>query len=139
MIALLADSGLLTLAVERVDLITGNEAKATFPLWVLPAVFGAVGLIALQTWAFVAYRSRVSGNDNEYAFRALARSLKLGRTQRNLVRKLALTHGAASPVGLLLSDHALKVALAGFESGTVSKREAAAVEGLRKSFGLAAV
>ena len=128
---------LLTLAVDGpVHLVTGEEPASTFPLWVLPAIFGAVALIALQTWAFVAYRARVAGNDNEYAFRALARRLKLGRGHCTLIRRLALVHGAASPVALLLSDHALRSALASFESSSPSKRDAKIAASLRTAFAL---
>jgi hypothetical protein len=119
-----------------VQLITGAEAAPAFPVWVLPAVFGGVAVLALATWAWVAYRSRAASDVNEHAFGRLARSMGLGRGAKQLIRRPAFHHGAASPLGLLMSEHALRTALANFEKTTPGKRDQRAAESLRRAFSI---
>lgn len=66
-----------------------------------------LALAALWVW-----RRMKPTDPGEAAFTAISRSLGLTRADRLLVRELAAAHGAATPVALLLSEHALKEAVA---------------------------
>lgn len=72
---------------------------------------------ALSVW--LVWRRALERHPQEYAFRALARHLKIPRAQREAIRAVAASAGAA-PVGLLLSPEALRQAtetwLAGHEA-----------------------
>jgi hypothetical protein len=122
-------------SLEPVQLFTGEE-PARFPVWVLPAVFGIAAALALGTWAWMAYRSRLAGDVNEHAFLALARSMRLGRGGRKLLRRLAFYHGSASPLGLIMSEHALRSALERFEASNPNRRDLRTAEQLRRALGL---
>ncbi len=128
---------MMVLAVHGpVQLFTGAEAAPAFPVWVLPAVFGGVAVLALATWAWVAYRARAAGDVNEHAFRTLARSMRLGRNAKQMIRRLAFHHGTASPLGLLMSEHALRTALEAFERTGPGKRDQRTVETVRRVFAI---
>jgi hypothetical protein len=116
-----------------VRLITGAEAAPAFPVWVLPAVFGGVAVLALATWAWVAYRARAAGDVNEHAFRCLARSMRLGRAAKQMIRRLAFHHGSASPLGLLMSEHALRTAVEAFQKTDPGKRDQRVLETVRRT------
>lgn len=122
-------------ATGPVRLFTGEE-PAGFPVWVLPVVFGSVAVLALGTWGWVAWRARAASDTNEHAFVVLARSMRLGRSGRRLLRRLAFHHGSASPLGLLMSEHALRSALSKFEASGPGRRDQRTVERVRRSFGL---
>ena len=113
-------SGLLiTLAVDGpVRLMTGNEPVAragAMAWWVLPAFLVGAVVLALLTWFVIDRRARVERSPAEYAFRALSLRMGMGAWRATLLRKLAAAHGTATPVSLLLSNHALGMAAAEFE------------------------
>ena len=123
--------------VGPVGIVTSDEpARPGFPVWILAALLGVVAVVSVLTWLLVLYRNRVASNPGEYAFRALSLRLAFTPGQRSLLRRLSGIHGSASPVGLLLSDHALRAAVGRFEQGTVSGRDKRRLAWLKTSFGL---
>ena len=77
----------------------------------LPAA-AAAGALLLVLVALMVWRRMKPKDPGEAAFDAIARALRLSRAERLLVRELAAAHGRAAPVALLLSEHALREAMA---------------------------
>lgn len=125
---------LVTLATEPVYLVKGDAEPALW--WLQPALIavGAVVVVAAALLLFI--RARRGRDDREAAFRALAGRLGVSRATRGLLRKLAGAHGSASPVALLLSDHALRTAAAAIDGDSLPRSERRALEGLRAHLGM---
>jgi len=117
---------LLATSPPRVDLSKGAEAlEAASPSIAAAVAAAAVGL-ALIVLAWLA-ATRFLGSDSERAFRALARHLRLPRSERLLLRRLASSAPNASPAALLLSAHARNAAIARVESDLDPRDKAHAV------------
>ena len=103
---------LWTLGIEPVRLVKGDETSAwAAEAWMVVA--SMVVLLVAISGVVLMVRARRGRDDRESAFRALASGLGLSGDARGLLRRLAAAHGAASPVALLLSDHALRQAVVG--------------------------
>ncbi|USN98536.1 MAG: hypothetical protein H6810_10220 [Phycisphaeraceae bacterium] len=110
-----------------------DPTPAPWPItdwWVLGPVLivGAVVLLTLQIRSI--RRRRLS--DSERAFRRIASHQRLPAGARLITRELATAHGRATPVALLLSDHALREAAARLDPKPGSSRERAMNKLLRR-------
>lgn len=74
--------------------------------WVLPGAF-ALGSLALAGAAvYLAHRAAARSSVSDEAFTAMARHLGATRAERKAVRGLAANDPRATPVALLISEHA---------------------------------
>ncbi|HYE61293.1 MAG TPA: hypothetical protein VD997_04795 [Phycisphaerales bacterium] len=126
---------LWTLGIEPVRLVKGDETSAwAAEAWMVVA--SMVVLLVAISGVVLMVRARRGRDDRESAFRALASGLGLSGDARGLLRRLAAAHGAASPVALLLSDHALRQAVVGVKGAGLPRAERRALERLRADLGL---
>ena len=91
-------------------------------------IFGGIALAALAlAWAVTwwVWRSPPALEPHEYAFRAIARRLRLTNRQKAIFRRLARTIDA-DPIALLICQEAFVKALR--RDGSVSESDAAAIE-----------
>jgi hypothetical protein len=128
--------GSLTLAVEPVYLVKEGGAGTGMSLPVLAAGFGGFLVVLAACWALYALKVRARRDLVEHAFVVLCRGMRVPRSARGLVRRLAQCHGHASPVALLLSEHAMRSAVRDFERGSLSAADKRSIERLRLGFGL---
>jgi hypothetical protein len=115
-----------------VRLITGEPAASVERAVSWPMALGAIGVlvaVACFVWSAVALRAAVAREPSEYAFRALARRLRVPARHAALIRKLA-SCAQCAPVALLVSEHALHAAAMCFEKTGPGKRDAALVRQL---------
>ncbi|MCB9837813.1 MAG: hypothetical protein H6813_00600 [Phycisphaeraceae bacterium] len=110
--------------------MTGTLADATTQHWSGLLVFGGIALAALTlAWAVTwwVWRSPPALEPHEYAFRAIARRLRLTARQRAIFRRLARSIDA-DPIALLICQEAYHKALRRDEG--VSEHDAHAIENL---------
>lgn len=115
-----------------VRLITGEppqSAQHVLPLWLGLAIISLIIAGGLLVWAAITHRAAREANPSEYAFRALARRMRLSARHAALVRRLAAGVQCA-PVAILVSDHAFRAAAMCFERTSPSKRDLALLNDL---------
>ena len=91
-------------------------------------IFGGIALFALAlAWAVTwwVWRSPPALEPHEYAFRAIARRLRLTNRQKSIIRRLARTIDA-DPIALLICHEAFVKAMR--RDGSITEHDAAAIE-----------
>ncbi len=122
--------------VDPLRLVTGEEPEAPSVLWVLAIAVGAMALAGLVLYLIALHRARMARNPDEYAFRVMARRLRVPGSHAALIRRLAAAHSTAPPVALLISGSALAASLESFEQHNPSRRDRRVSRQLRARFDL---
>jgi hypothetical protein len=127
---LIASSG------EPLRIVKGGDPGAAPLDWWVAAVCGAIAVATLAAAVAYAVRARQAKDAREEAFRRTARSLGVSRRVSRLVHRIAQSHGAASPVALLVSEHAMRTAIAAFERNGLTAADGKLLTRLRRDLGL---
>lgn len=95
--------------VRAIDLVDPSATSAGPGAWFIAGA--AVLALALVAAAYIIWRAAEPEPPVDRAYRTLARGLGLRRRDRRLLDRLAAEHGEATPVALLLSEHAFRTAM----------------------------
>lgn len=87
------------------------ELDSASILGVSPMILIACGLLLIGMYLAFVHRQRRRVDPRELAFRSISHKLGLSRTQISMIRRLSVSMGLSSPVGIVMSPELIARAL----------------------------